>query len=63
MFEVNQSVKFVEAVSGKINPNTGMKVSKRKSENPYCVWIEFAGLPALDNVRLVPLELLETVSE
>lgn len=59
MFKVGQEVKFVAEVENHIKPNTGMTVHKRVSNKPDCVWLEFAELPALDNLRECPLSYLE----
>lgn len=59
MFKIGQEVKFVAAVENHIVPNTGMIVHKKASSKPDCVWLEFAGLPALDNLRECPLAYLE----
>jgi len=60
MFSSGQNVRFVSQVAGRVRTNTDMVVNKKVSENPDCVWVEFATLPALDNLRLVPVSMLES---
>lgn len=58
-FNPGDSVRFTKQFADTINPNTSMVVHPRTPTKEDCVWVEFLTLPALDNLRLVPVSMLE----
>ena len=57
-FHYGDAVKLTSSFAKAVQPNKGM-VAKKKSDVEGTVWVEFVELPVLDNLRLVPISMLE----